>query len=43
MADIVIVSAARTAVGKFLGSIAQVRAPGLGAIATPGRSQPCWD
>jgi acetyl-CoA C-acetyltransferase len=33
MQDIVIVSAARTAVGKFGGSIAKVAAPDLGAIA----------
>uniref|UniRef100_UPI002ABDE695 acetyl-CoA C-acetyltransferase n=1 Tax=Paraburkholderia sp. J67 TaxID=2805435 RepID=UPI002ABDE695 len=33
MTDIVIVSAARTAVGKFGGSLAKVAAPDLGAIA----------
>lgn len=32
MTDIVIVSAARTAVGKFGGSLAKVAAPDLGAI-----------
>ena len=32
MSDIVIVSAARTAVGKFGGSLAKVAAPDLGAI-----------
>ena len=33
MEDIVIVSAARTAVGKFGGSLAPVPAPELGSIA----------
>ena len=33
MEDIVIVSAARTAVGKFGGSLAKVSAPELGSIA----------
>ena len=33
MEDIVIVSAARTAVGKFGGSLARIAAPELGAIA----------
>ena len=33
MGDIVIVSAARTAVGKFGGSLAKVSAPELGSIA----------
>jgi len=33
MEDIVIVSAARTAVGKFGGSLAKIAAPELGSIA----------
>ena len=33
MEDIVIVSAARTAVGKFGGSLAKISAPELGSIA----------
>src|ERR1035441_5010632 len=33
MTDVVIVSAARTAVGKFNGSLAKISAPELGAIA----------
>ncbi|HTH61588.1 MAG TPA: acetyl-CoA C-acetyltransferase, partial [Paraburkholderia sp.] len=33
MTDIVIVSAARTAVGKFGGSLAKLAAPELGAVA----------
>ena len=32
MTDVVIVSAARTAVGKFGGSLAKIAAPDLGAI-----------
>src|SRR5688500_5922608 len=36
MRDVVIVGAARTAIGSFLGSLAQVPAPTLGAAALQG-------
>ncbi len=44
MTDIVIVAAARTAVGKFGGSLAQHAAPELGAIviADAARARAAW-
>jgi acetyl-CoA C-acetyltransferase len=48
MEDIVIVSAARTAVGKFGGSLAKTRPPELGAIVikeawpAPSWTRPRW-
>jgi acetyl-CoA C-acetyltransferase len=38
MTDVVIVSAARTAVGKFGGSLAKIAAPELGAMKRTGFS-----
>ena len=39
MTEVVIVSAARTAIGKFGGSLAKISAPELGAVALPLRSR----